>query len=305
MRPNRSGIKGSGFTLVELLVVVGIITVLVALLLPALSGAREHANRVKCLATLRTMGQAAQMHAVEHRGHMPLAAWLPVAIYPDAVGDASMKKYTYFKLEPNGEPRLMFAPAPLSASLGQYMGLPVVLGTRQELQDSLRRESVYRHFTCPGDPEPQTGSSIAGAGGWMGPQERMSYLYNMRVLGLEVDDLGQPGLGGNVARVRRPNEVFLFADGQGGEPPPRGLPFFGVRRGETLFDYWLVSGRPIPFTAPLPTLDHVRHRNRINVVYVDGHGETLMLPRWGAGVIVDPAAAGGIGRVGVSMGIYR
>jgi prepilin-type N-terminal cleavage/methylation domain-containing protein len=141
-RASHRAVSSSGFTLVELLVVIGIIAVLIAILLPALSGAREHANRVKCLATLRTMGQAAQVHAQEHRGHMPLAGMFPTAIYPDYLGDPARTKYTYFKdgSRDDGGPAL--APAPLSASLGQYMGLPAVLGTRQELQDSLRGEDA-------------------------------------------------------------------------------------------------------------------------------------------------------------------
>gem|GEM_PF-6479492 len=69
------------FTLVELLVVIGIIGVLVAILLPTLSSARDRASSVKCLANLKQMGNAIAGYAAENRGQVPWGdvwdAWDP------------------------------------------------------------------------------------------------------------------------------------------------------------------------------------------------------------------------------------
>lgn len=67
-RPRSATHPASGFTLVELLVVIGIIALLIAILLPALSKAREQANSVKCLANLRQLGQAQHIYASENKG---------------------------------------------------------------------------------------------------------------------------------------------------------------------------------------------------------------------------------------------
>src|SRR5205823_7443845 len=65
------------FTLVELLVVIGIIAILIALLLPAAAGARRQAKMIKCQANMRAIGQLLLMYANSNRGWM----------YPVGVGD--------------------------------------------------------------------------------------------------------------------------------------------------------------------------------------------------------------------------
>ena len=67
---NRHGLARA-FTLVELLVVIGIIAVLISILLPSLASARRSANSVKCLSNLRQIGMGLQMYALQYNGKFP------------------------------------------------------------------------------------------------------------------------------------------------------------------------------------------------------------------------------------------
>src|SRR5438309_1438216 len=80
---NSNSRAGTGFTLIELLVVIAIIAILAALLLPALSIAKQKAQRIRCLNSIRQLAFACKMYADDSNGQL-VSCW-PIGSGADPV----------------------------------------------------------------------------------------------------------------------------------------------------------------------------------------------------------------------------
>ena len=272
--------KHRAFSLVELLVVIGIIGLLIALLMPALSAARARAYELQCQVTLRSMGQAAQLHVNEHRGFLPAAGWhwSPAGgiVNPRGLNDERGEHYIYY--DDAGEKR----PVPITVALGVSLGLAVRLDSRENLEIDMEKDSLRKHFHCAMQQRYLLGISQREDGpGWEAPREASSYVFNEAILGLrdrapwrtEQSQLGK------IVGVRRPAEVMLAMDGRPRDDlKDNWLMVFDKEPDWTLDDFNELVQRPnVGWGKEL--LDGARHRYRANVLFVDGHVESVPLTR--------------------------
>jgi len=82
-----------GFTLVELLVVIGIIAVLISILLPSLNKARQAAQAITCASNLRQLGTSMAFYLQDHKGALPPGRW-GAPTYPASTGNG-LRWYIY------------------------------------------------------------------------------------------------------------------------------------------------------------------------------------------------------------------
>jgi prepilin-type N-terminal cleavage/methylation domain-containing protein/prepilin-type processing-associated H-X9-DG protein len=138
-------ISKKGFTLVELLVVIGIIAVLIAILLPGLARAKRAANTVACAANLRSILQGMNMYASQNKGAIPGSPWTSGQLVYSDLTNASVAP----GISDDNCPSIVH-PFDWASPILKVMGQKFNEGpTRADRVDRFNRIRSFQGFRCP------------------------------------------------------------------------------------------------------------------------------------------------------------
>lgn len=233
---------GTGFTLIELLVVIAIIGLLTAMLLPALSQARESGRQAACLSNLRQLYLANLTYSTECGYYAPAA--------PDIWGDNLIR---WYGTRPAAGVPFDSRTGPLSPYLGGSKAI-------RACPSMMKWNSL-----TDGDA-----AFEAGCGG---------YGYNYLGVGSRSYSIGYTEaacqLGMHPEDINRPSTTIMFCDAAfaqyaGGQT--RLIEYSFAEPNKFLSAAGAMYGQPSPSI-------HFRHRHRANIVWCDGHATSETLTR--------------------------
>jgi prepilin-type N-terminal cleavage/methylation domain-containing protein/prepilin-type processing-associated H-X9-DG protein len=231
-----------GFTLVELLVVIGIIALLISILLPTLQQVKRRAQAVVCASDVRQVYLAMALFVQDNKGHLPRpylvgelssnAALVKVCAWAQKIGGAS----GHIDMDDN-----------MGALWKQLKG----------------KQSRTKVLMCPGDE----GEMLAGHPTNVTFPRNVSYSFNHLIL---RDKGGVPSLGLELAKVRQPAQRILIYEelapndswcimGQSGDDIPSG------RHGQGMKDAYRTN----------PNVPEYYTKGRGNHCFFDGHVESI------------------------------
>ena len=181
-----------GFTLVELLVVIGIIAVLVSLLLPALGKAREAANRAYCLSNLRQINTMLRMYGNLYKDAVPLGHSIGNATASYSQVDMRLAYQIARSVNAMGYPDgdTVSAANPKGVRYqGFGMVFPAGIMKHDSADDGISQNTQGRIFYCPSQTNQFHSFDVQGFNEWPPTSRggvRASYMAR-------ASDLGQPG----------------------------------------------------------------------------------------------------------------
>lgn len=286
-RPNRL----RAFTLVEVLVVIGIIALLIAILLTTLSAARASVRQAQCASGQRELIAACFARGLESKGFFPLAGTISVPAgtsgygsLPQALNDSRRERYIYVRDEYPAVLPTLEEPAPWPASLLPYVAgsdVPIEEGTLvswKQVEESTRTLQLFR---CPSAPAPTPASygttSLQVGNSIFTPlwDSTMDYALNEGLLGFSHQrQHNRWRLRGQITRVENAARMLVLSDANNQLQASQMFtwtPSIDVDQRVTLAD---AEERNDALDGKV-RLDEDRHRGRTVAAFVDGHVEAV------------------------------